>query len=76
MGDLLFPVYNNFFIGAFQVAINEAGRLVENSCAGQTSKQKVTYLPPLLRCEEPRGDQRVHVLVIHRPFDDRLDVMR
>mmetsp|Transcript_22135 Transcript_22135/g.54794 ORF Transcript_22135/g.54794 Transcript_22135/m.54794 type:complete len:291 (-) Transcript_22135:308-1180(-) len=43
MGDLLFPVYNNFFIGAYQVAINEAADLQGLSDTEATERDCYTY---------------------------------
>lgn len=43
MGDLLFPVYNNFFIGAYQVAINEASDLQGLSDSEATERDCYMY---------------------------------
>ena len=43
MGDQLFPVYNNFFIGAFQVAINEASDLQGLSDTEATERDCYMY---------------------------------
>ena len=43
MGDALFPVYNNFFIGAYQVAINEASDLQGLSDTEATERDCYMY---------------------------------
>jgi len=43
MGDSLFPVYNNFFIGAFQAAINEASDLQGLSDTESTERDCYMY---------------------------------
>uniref|UniRef100_A0A7S0X2A7 Coatomer subunit epsilon n=1 Tax=Mantoniella antarctica TaxID=81844 RepID=A0A7S0X2A7_9CHLO len=43
MGDNLFPVYNNFFIGAYQVAINEASDLQGLTSTEETERDCYMY---------------------------------
>ena len=42
MGDALFPVYNNFFIGNYQVCINEAYEL--SNLSGTDAIERDCYL--------------------------------
>jgi coatomer protein complex subunit epsilon len=39
MADLLFPVRNNFYLGAFQAAINEASDLTEGLSPGEEDER-------------------------------------
>ena len=43
MGDALFPVYNNFFIGNYQVCINEAYELSHLSGSDATERDCYLY---------------------------------
>ena len=43
MGDSLFPVYNNFFIGNYQVAINEGYELQGLSVTDATERDCYVY---------------------------------
>ena len=43
MGDSLFPVYNNFFIGAYQAAINEASEMQGLSDTEATERDCYMY---------------------------------
>ena len=49
MADLLFPVRNNFYLGAFQAAINEASDLTEGLSPGEEDERDCLVYPLLHR---------------------------